>query len=76
MDDADPGVLQTTAVPASVPDAQAGIIIVTVPKETSINIPAGVNYNYDLQQVDNTGAVQTLLIGKVKVVKDVTQSIV
>jgi hypothetical protein len=33
---------------------------------------AAITYHYDIQQIDTSGKVQTLQIGKVKVTKDVT----
>lgn len=72
---ADPGDLQVTAVPASPEDAAAGIIYIS-----ATNIQTGSleprTYLYDIQQVDGSGNVQTLMIGKVKVVSDITRSIV
>lgn len=74
VDAADPGNLQVTATPASPEDAAAGIVYINAPKEsTSLLEPA--NYNYDIQQVDAQGNVQTLMIGRVKVVRDITRSI-
>ena len=73
IDMADPGELQVVASPLTPEDAAAGIIYITAPKaKTSLLEPA--NYNYDIQQVDNLGNVQTLLIGKVRVIKDITRS--
>ena len=73
IDMADPGDLQVTATQSDPVDAAAGIIYITAPKEqTSLLDPA--TYNYDVQQVDALGNVQTLLIGKVKVVRDITRS--
>ena len=73
IDAADPGDAQVGPISAGSPDAASGIIYITFPKtQTAILTPG--TYHYDLQQVDNLGSVQTLLIGKVKVVKDVTIS--
>lgn len=74
VDDADPGDLQVTSTPLLAEDAQAGIIYITAPKEKTTLLEPG-SYNYDIQQVDSLGSVQTLLIGKVRVVKDITRSI-
>jgi hypothetical protein len=72
--DADPGALQTTTVAAGA-DALNGIIYVTAANADTIGITPGTFY-YDIQQVDDLGAITTLLLGKVKVVRDITQSIV
>jgi len=72
VDDADPGALQVTATSGS-PDAAAGILYINVPKASTDGLTSG-TYNYDVQQVDDSNNVQTLLIGKVKVVKDITRS--
>ena len=76
VDDADPGALQVTATPdisTSPTEASQGIIYIRVPRADTNNLAAK-TYNYDVQQVDNSGNVQTLLLGKVKVVKDITRS--
>lgn len=78
VDDADPGALQVTALPdlsTSPTEASQGIIYIRAAKELT-NSLAAKTYNYDVQQVDMDGKVQTLLLGKVKVVKDVTRSTV
>ena len=72
LDDADPGALQVTASPVS-PDAEAGILYITAPNASTGALAPAI-YNYDIQQVDGSGNVTTLLIGKVKVVKDITRS--
>lgn len=73
IDAADPGNLQVTATPGS-PDAAQGIVYINVDRTLTNNLTAQ-TYHYDVQQIDDTGNVQTLLIGKVKVVKDVTRSV-
>lgn len=76
IDDADPGALQVTATPdisTSPTEASQGIIYIKASR-TDTNTLAAKTYNYDVQQVDSSGNVQTLLIGKVKVVKDITRS--
>lgn len=76
IDDADPGDLQLTAT-ASVADspteASQGILYI-VATDTQTDSLEAKTYNYDVQQKDSSGKIQTLLIGKVKVVKDVTRS--
>lgn len=72
VDDADPGALQVTANPTGVP-ATAGEVTLTAAAATTTSITPQ-TYNYDVQQVNGSGAVQTLLIGKVKVVKDITRT--
>lgn len=72
IDAADPGDLQIVTV-ASGDDALSGIIYINaLAAETNDLLPQ--TYNYDVQQIDTSGNVQTILIGKVKVVKDVTRS--
>ena len=76
IDDADPGALQVTATPdvsTSPTEASQGIIYIKASR-TDTNTLTAKTYNYDVQQVDSSGNVQTLLIGKVKVVKDITRS--
>ena len=76
VDDADPGALQVTATPdisTSPTEASQGIIYIKASRTETTNLAAK-TYNYDVQQVDSSGNVQTLLIGKVKVVKDITRS--
>ena len=73
VDDVDPGALQVTATPdisTSPTEASQGIIYIKASK-TLTNSLTPKTYNYDVQQVDGSGNVQTLLIGKVKVVKDI-----
>lgn len=73
IDDPDPGALQISVV-ASGADAANGIVYITVPN-FSTNI-ATQSYRYDVQQIDTSSPVviRTVLLGKVKVVKDVTRS--
>lgn len=76
IDDADPGALQLSATPSvagSPTEASQGILYITATDTQTDSLEAK-TYNYDVQQKDNTGKIQTLLIGKVKVVKDVTRS--
>lgn len=72
--DADPGVAQVS-VQASGQDASNGIITVAVEAAVTSNLTPG-TYYYDLQEVDQIGNVYTLLIGRVKVVTDITISTV
>lgn len=76
IDDADPGALQVTATPdasGNPSEASRGILYIRAPRNLTDSLQTQ-NYNYDVQQVDDSGNVQTLLIGKVKVVKDITRS--
>lgn len=73
IDMADPGDLQVTATPLNSSDAEAGIIYIAAPKTKTSLLEPG-NYSYDIQQVDGLGNVQTLLIGKVRVIKDITRN--
>ena len=63
----------TPSVSTSPTEASQGILYINVPKNLTDSLTAQ-TYNYDVQQKDTSGDVQTLLIGKVKVVKDVTRS--
>lgn len=71
-DAVDPGSAQVTATSGS-PDAANGILYVTIPKAQTNSLTPG-TYNYDLQQKDASNNVQTVLLGKVKVAKDITRS--
>ena len=76
VDDADPGALQVTATPdtsGNPSEASQGILYIRASRTLTDTLQTQ-NYNYDVQQVDDEGNVQTLLIGKVKVVKDITRS--
>lgn len=73
VDDADPGALQVTTTPSG-SAAALGQVILTASAATTTNIIPQ-TYTYDVQQVNTTGVVQTLLIGKVKVVKDITRTV-
>ena len=72
VDDADPGALQVTASPTG-SAAQAGEVVLSAAAATTTNITPQ-TYNYDVQQVNGSGVVQTLLLGKIKVVKDITRT--
>jgi hypothetical protein len=77
VDDVDPGDLQVSVTPdisTSPTEASQGIIYIRASKTLTNSLTPG-TFNYDVQQVDTAGNVQTLLIGKVKVVKDITRSI-
>jgi hypothetical protein len=69
-DAADPGDLQNSIV-ASGADATNGIVYIPQLKAATAGLAAQ-TYHYDVQQITGTGTVQTLLIGRVKVVKDIT----
>lgn len=73
IDSVDPGQLQVSTV-ASGANAVNGIVYITIP-HTSTNITAQ-TYNYDVQQADTSSPIiiSTILLGKVKVVKDVTRT--
>jgi hypothetical protein len=76
VDDADPGALQVTSTPStatSPTEASQGILYINASKTLTDSLTPG-TYNYDVQQIDGSNKVQTLLIGKVKVVKDITRS--
>ena len=76
IDDADPGALQLSATPSvadSPTEASQGILYITATDTQTDSLEAK-TYNYDVQQKDDAGKIQTLLIGKVQVVKDVTRS--
>jgi hypothetical protein len=71
IDDADPGALQVSVTAPADANSTAGIAyIVATDLETAVL--AAITYHYDIQQIDTSGKVQTLQIGKVKVTKDVT----
>jgi len=72
IDDTDAtAALQIGPVVAGSPDAALGILtVVVLPADTELL--EAKTYFYDLQEVNASNEVTTLLIGKVKVVKDVT----
>jgi hypothetical protein len=72
IDSSDPGQVQASTV-ASGLNATNGIVYISVPNTATHNIIAG-TYNYDVQQIDTSNNITTILLGKVKVVKDVTRS--
>ena len=75
IDATDPGDAQsTTGVLGNTADSQAGIVYLNFTNAQTSVLEAQ-TYNYDIQQIDGTGAVQTLFIGRVKVDKDVTLTI-
>jgi hypothetical protein len=73
IDSVDPGQLQISTV-ASGANATNGIVYINVPHAYT-NITAQ-TYNYDVQQADTSSPtiIKTILLGKVKVVKDVTRT--
>ena len=71
-DASDPGDAQQVVSPTG-GDATNGIVTITFPSNvTSELTPA--NYYYDLQQIDDLNNITTVLMGKVKVVRDITLS--
>lgn len=74
IDDSDAAAaLQVTATPGS-PDASSGIVYIRADSTVTDLLEANKTYYYDVQQTDIAGNIQTILIGKVKVVKDVTRT--
>lgn len=72
VDDTDESAaLQIGPVSPSGADAIAGILTIVVPSEYTEPLEAR-NYFYDLQEVNPSNEISTLLIGRVRVVKDVT----
>ena len=72
IDDTDANAaLQVGPATAGSPNAANGILTITIAPEDTINLEAK-TYFYDLQEVNTSNEITTLLIGKVKVVKDVT----
>ena len=74
-EDADPGAIQTTVTVAASAEATGGIVYIRAPRADTVNV-APRNYYYDIQQLDGADTVQTILIGKVLVVKDITRAVV
>jgi len=70
--DSDPGAAQVSVV-ASGTNATNGIVIVAISSTVTATITPG-TYFYDLQEVDTLGNVYTLLLGRVKVERDITIS--
>jgi hypothetical protein len=73
IDSSDPGQLQISTVATS-PNSASGIVYLNVPHASTNITPQ--TYNYDVQQVDTSSPtiIKTILLGKVKVVKDVTRT--
>lgn len=72
IDDTDAqAVLQIGPVVVTGANAIAGLLTINVNPDYTENLEAK-TYYYDLQEVNSSNIVSTLLIGKVKVVKDVT----
>lgn len=71
IDSPDPGEVQVVVTPSE-ENASSGILDITVSHYNTSNIPTG-NYYYDLQQIAPSTEIKTILLGKVKVVKDVTR---
>jgi len=65
--------LQVGPVSAGSPDASQGIIFITIPGGAT-NALEPRTYNYDVQEIDSTGRVNTLLIGKIRIKADVTRT--
>ena len=55
------------------PESTSGIIYMTFSSTLTETLSPG-TYNYDLQEVDSSSNITTLLIGKVKVVRDITRT--
>jgi hypothetical protein len=64
-------VVQVGPAVMGVVDAVAGLVTITVTPNITEDVIPG-SYFYDLQEVNDSNKVSTLLIGKLKVVKDVT----
>lgn len=70
-EDADPGVIQTNITASGSPDAANGIVTISF-LDTATSLVSPGRYYYDVQEVDTSGNVYTLLLGRVKVVADIT----
>jgi hypothetical protein len=64
-------VIQVGPAVMGVIDAVAGLVTITVTPDITEDVIPG-SYFYDLQEINASNKVSTLLLGKVKVVKDVT----
>lgn len=62
--------VQTTATGG---DALNGIVIVTMPAATTAGLEPG-SYHYDVQEKDVGGEINTLMYGRVRVLRDITIS--
>ena len=71
---ADPGNAQQTVIPDP-GDAALGRVVVSFPSAVTSLLEPG-NYTYDLQQIDISSNVTTLIIGKVRCVRDITISVI
>jgi len=64
---------QIGPIGAGSPEAASGIIYMNFSATLTESLSPG-TYNYDLQEVDSSGNITTLLIGKVQVVRDITRT--
>lgn len=69
---ADPGEAQASVLASGSPAAHQAILSIP-PAQTALLVPG--SYHYDIQEV-NGAAITTICYGKVKVIRDVTVSIV
>lgn len=72
IDSPDPGQIQVISLPSG-QDATNGILNILVPNTNTSTLAAG-TYFYDVQQIDVSDQIRTILLGKVRVVKDVTRT--
>jgi hypothetical protein len=70
--DPDPGAGQQVIFPTA-PDSQEGILTIAFSPEITNELGPG-TYNFDIQQMDTAGLVKTLVIGRVRVVVDITRT--
>ena len=73
VDDSDSAAAVQVTISPTGASASAGEVTLTASAATTTQITPQ-TYNYDVQQVNDSGVVQTLLLGKVKVVKDITRT--
>lgn len=74
IDNIDADAALQISITAALPDSALGIVTISATNAETNNLIANKTYFYDIQQTDTGGNVQTLLIGKVKIVKDVTRT--
>jgi hypothetical protein len=70
--DPDPGAGQQV-ITASGVSAEQGILTIAFSPSVTNNLVPG-TYNFDIQQLDTSGIIKTLVIGRVRVVVDITRT--
>lgn len=73
IDDTDVNAAIQVTASSTGSNATNGILYITADSADTATLEEK-TYHYDIQQIDDAGLIQTLLIGKVRVIKDVTRA--